>query len=254
MTDLAAVAAEPYAQWVIEDDFPGGRPAWEQAGAVLTDDAGPWERLKLRALNGVHSAIAYLGALAGRETIADALALPAPGDVLRRLIAEDVARQLHPAGRGRRDRLRRAGAGPVRQPGDPAPHPPGGDGRLAEAAAAGPAHHRRPARGRAGPRAGARWSWPPGCASLLGYADDGRPLPLDDPLADPIRAALAAGAQTPAGAVDAVFALREVFPAEVAEDDEVRADVTGWLTALERHGVRRPWPVPGDRVDAGRRR
>ena len=53
--DLAAVAAEPYRQWVIEDDFPGGRPAWERAGAVLTDDVGPWERLKLRTLNGVHS-------------------------------------------------------------------------------------------------------------------------------------------------------------------------------------------------------
>ena len=38
--------------------------------------------------------------------------------------------------------------------------------------------------------------------------------------------------------VDAVFALREVFPPELADDDEVRADVTGWLTALERHGVR----------------
>ncbi|NED53917.1 mannitol dehydrogenase family protein, partial [Micromonospora aurantiaca] len=49
---------------------------------------------------------------------------------------------------------------------------------------------------------------------------------------------LAAGAHTPAGVVDAVFALREVFPADLAADDEVRADVTGWLTALERHGVR----------------
>ncbi|GAB3936529.1 hypothetical protein GCM10027614_13180 [Micromonospora vulcania] len=71
----------------------------------------------------------------------------------------------------------------------------------------------------------------------LGYADDGRPLPLQDPLAGPIRAALDAGTQSPAGAVDAVFALREIVPVEVAQDDEVRAEVTGWLTALERHGV-----------------
>ncbi|MEV4389403.1 mannitol dehydrogenase family protein, partial [Micromonospora sp. NPDC049580] len=69
------------------------------------------------------------------------------------------------------------------------------------------------------------------------YADDGVPLPLQDPLAGPIRSALEAGAQSPAGAVDAVFALREVIPAEVADDDEVRAEVTAWLTALGRHGV-----------------
>ncbi|WP_328824403.1 mannitol dehydrogenase family protein [Verrucosispora sioxanthis] len=94
--DLAAVAAEPYTQWVIEDDFPGGRPAWDRAGAVLCADAGPWERLKLRALNGVHSATAYLGALAGCDTIAEALALPHLDTVLRRLIAEDVAASFVP--------------------------------------------------------------------------------------------------------------------------------------------------------------
>ena len=48
--DEVPVHGEPYRQWVIEDDFPAGRPAWEAAGAVLTDDAGPWERLKLRSL------------------------------------------------------------------------------------------------------------------------------------------------------------------------------------------------------------
>ena len=96
VTDLAAVAAEPYKQWVIEDVFPGGRPAWERAGAVLTTDAGPWERLKLRALNGVHSTLAYLGALAGYETIADALAMPGMQVVLRRLIAEDIASSFEP--------------------------------------------------------------------------------------------------------------------------------------------------------------
>ncbi len=96
VADLAAVCAEPYRQWVIEDRFPGGRPAWELAGAVLTDDAGPWERLKLRALNGVHSATAYLGALAGRETIADALEIPGLRLVLGRLIAEEIAGSFTP--------------------------------------------------------------------------------------------------------------------------------------------------------------
>ncbi|MEU4664131.1 mannitol dehydrogenase family protein, partial [Micromonospora chalcea] len=51
-------------------------------------------------------------------------------------------------------------------------------------------------------------------------------------------AALAAGADTAVGVVDAVIGLRVVFPPDLAADDEFRADVTGWLTALERHGVR----------------
>jgi fructuronate reductase len=36
--DQAAVVAEPFGQWVIEDTFPAGRPAWDAAGALLTDD------------------------------------------------------------------------------------------------------------------------------------------------------------------------------------------------------------------------
>src|SRR4029453_16715649 len=58
VADLAAVEAEPFRQWVIEDDFPCGRPAWEASGAILTDDAGPYERLKLRGLNRAHSSLA----------------------------------------------------------------------------------------------------------------------------------------------------------------------------------------------------
>ncbi|WNM38180.1 mannitol dehydrogenase family protein [Micromonospora halotolerans] len=237
VTDLAAVAAEPYSQWVVEDDFPGGRPAWERAGAVLTGDAGPWERLKLRTLNGVHSATAYLGALAGAETVAETLTLPRLDAVLRRLVAEDVAasfapppgvsvpaygeevlaRFANPAIRHRTLQIAMDGSQKLPQR---VLH------TIADLRAAG-----RPARW--GALVVAAW-----LRFLGGHADDGRPLPLDDPLADRIRAALAAAPGTPAGTVDALFALREVFPADLAADDEVRADVTGWLTALQRHGVR----------------
>jgi fructuronate reductase len=237
VTDLAAVAAEPYSQWVIEDDFPGGRPAWERAGAVLTDDAGPWERLKLRTLNGVHSATAYLGALAGRETVAEALELPGLTAVLRRLIAEDVAPSFTPPpgvsvpGYGE-EVLARFGNPAIRH--RTLQVAMDGSQKLpqrilhtvADLRAAG-----RPARW--GTLVVAAW-----LRFLSGHADDGRPLPLDDPLADRIQAALAAGRDTPAGVVDALFGLAEVFPAELAADEEVRADVVDWLTALDRHGVR----------------
>jgi fructuronate reductase len=74
LRDEALVVAEPFMQWVIEDDFAGPRPAWERAGAIVTADVAPYERAKLRILNGSHSMLAYLGTLAGHETIAQAVA------------------------------------------------------------------------------------------------------------------------------------------------------------------------------------
>ena len=70
--DLAAVHHEPFRQWVIEDDFVDGvRPDWAVAGAQFVQDVTAHEMMKLRCLNGTHSALAYLGYLAGYETIAD---------------------------------------------------------------------------------------------------------------------------------------------------------------------------------------
>jgi fructuronate reductase len=62
---------------VIEDCFVGGaRPRWEDAGAELVGDVAPFEAMKLRLLNGTHSALAYLGFLGGHETIGDCVADP----------------------------------------------------------------------------------------------------------------------------------------------------------------------------------
>jgi len=73
-TDRALVTHEPFCQWVIEDDFVDGvRPALDVAGAQFVADVGPYEDMKLRMLNGSHSALAYLGHLAGYETVAQAI-------------------------------------------------------------------------------------------------------------------------------------------------------------------------------------
>jgi len=235
--DLAAVAAEPYRQWVIEDDFPGGRPAWEKAGAILTDDATPWEQLKLRALNGVHSTLAYLGAVAGCETIADALALPNLTAVLRRFLADDIAPSLTP--------------------------PPGvsvihyGDSVLERFANPVICHrtlqvamdgtqklpqrvlHGMQVRRAAG--AVPRWSALVVAAWMrfaMGHGDDGRPLPLDDPLADAVHAVIAGTDGSPDAVVDALLGLDAVFPPNLAEDPVVRALVVDWLARLTRDGVR----------------
>lgn len=74
--DGAPVVAEPFSAWVLEDRFPGGRPRWEAAGAVFSDELERYEQLKLRLLNATHSLVAYLGLLAGERSIADAIARP----------------------------------------------------------------------------------------------------------------------------------------------------------------------------------
>lgn len=72
-TDLAAVETEPFHHWVIEDHFPTGRPAWETAGVLFTDDVRPFETMKLRMLNGAHSMMAYAGHLSGHRYIRDVM-------------------------------------------------------------------------------------------------------------------------------------------------------------------------------------
>lgn len=73
VADPAAVACEPFRQWVIEDHFVAGRPEWEKAGAELVNDVLPYEEMKLRMLNGSHSFLAYLGYLAGYAHISDCM-------------------------------------------------------------------------------------------------------------------------------------------------------------------------------------
>ena len=235
VVDLAAVEAEPFRQWVIEDAFPGGRPAWEAAGAVLTGDVAPWDRLKLRVLNGMHSALAYLGALAGQETVAGALALPGMREFLWRFLTEDVAPTLDP--------------------------PPGVDlERYSETALARFANPRVRYRTlqvamdgsqklpqRIVPtvaerlRAGAEPRW----AALVlaawmrfvtGEDDQGRPLPLDDPLAERLRAAAGAGGR-PAALAGALLGVEEVFGAELGGSATLRALVAEWLERLAAEGA-----------------
>ncbi|GAB5508014.1 MAG: mannitol dehydrogenase family protein [Rhizobiaceae bacterium] len=87
--DLAAVETEPFRQWVIEDRFSAGRPAWEAGGALFVSNVRPYEQLKLRILNGAHSLIAYAGFLAGHTYVRDAMADPA--------LATLVTRHVHAA-------------------------------------------------------------------------------------------------------------------------------------------------------------
>ena len=71
--DVAPVVTEPYTEWVLSGDFPGGRPAWEDSGARFVDDITPFEERKLWLLNGGHSLLAYAGSARGHQSIAEAV-------------------------------------------------------------------------------------------------------------------------------------------------------------------------------------
>jgi fructuronate reductase len=89
--DAAPVIHEPFRQWVIEDRFvAGARPYWEAGSAQFVDHVEPFEHMKLRLLNGAHSALAYLGYLGGHETIADTMGDPAYAGFVERLWRDEI--------------------------------------------------------------------------------------------------------------------------------------------------------------------
>ncbi|TMV62470.1 mannitol dehydrogenase family protein, partial [Thioclava sp. BHET1] len=90
-TDLAAVETEAFRQWVIEDHFPQGRPAWEAAGAIFVADVAPYEQMKLRMLNGSHSMLAYAGFHAGCRYVRDVMADADLAPLVRRHLAAAAA-------------------------------------------------------------------------------------------------------------------------------------------------------------------
>ncbi|MCG6112586.1 MAG: mannitol dehydrogenase family protein [Paracoccus sp.] len=95
--DEAPVMHEPFRQWVVEDRFVGGdRPDLGAVGVQMVTDVTPFEHMKLRMLNGTHSALAYLGYLAGHQTIADTVADPAFGGLLTRLCRDEIIPALTP--------------------------------------------------------------------------------------------------------------------------------------------------------------
>jgi fructuronate reductase len=223
LRDEGLVVAEPFGQWIIEDKFRGPRPAWERAGAVVTGDVHAFEVAKLRMLNATHSLLAYLGALRGYPTIAEAVSSNGLAEEARRLQRDDVIPTLAA--------------------------PPGldlteyGESILARFANPNLGHstiqvamdgsQKLPVRilGTVADRLAA--GEVPTSGALLvaawmlfvyrGRDVNGRPLVLDDPMADALRAA-AAGPES--GLAGRLLAVREIFPAELADHPGFRAAVT----------------------------
>ncbi len=95
--DQPDVTSEAFLRWVLQDDFAGGRPAWERGGARLVDDVAPWQAAKLGLVNAPHSLLAYAGLACGHETTAQACTDPVQRAVLERALADDLVPSLLPA-------------------------------------------------------------------------------------------------------------------------------------------------------------
>ena len=88
--DAALVVTEPFRQWVVEDNFAAGRPAWEVAGVQFSTQVEGFEQTKLRVLNGAHSALAMLGLGLQQDFIHEALAQPEVRRFVDALLGDEI--------------------------------------------------------------------------------------------------------------------------------------------------------------------
>lgn len=88
--DAAPVTCEPFRQWVMEDNFPTGRPPLEKVGVTFTDRVDAFETMKIRILNGGHAVIAYPGGLLDIVYVHDAMADPLICGFLDKILTTEV--------------------------------------------------------------------------------------------------------------------------------------------------------------------
>jgi mannitol 2-dehydrogenase len=96
LKDEWPVTCEPFTQWVIEDNFSNGRPAWERVGAQFVPDVTPYEKMKLRLLNAGHSVLGLLGSIHGHKTIDGCVTDPLFAAYLRRFMDDEATPVLDP--------------------------------------------------------------------------------------------------------------------------------------------------------------
>ena len=88
--DSYPVFCEDFIQWVLEDNFPAGRPPLEQVGVQFVPDVTPYENMKIRVLNGGHAVIAYPSGLMGIEFAHEAMAHPLVDGFLSKVENEEI--------------------------------------------------------------------------------------------------------------------------------------------------------------------
>jgi fructuronate reductase len=226
------VSHEPFREWVIEDRFGDAeRPAWEKAGVQIVADVAPFEHMKLRLLNGAHSALAYLGYLAGCETIFDAVSdpvlngfvrrlweeilpvVPAPPDTdLRRYTQDLLARFANPTVRHRTWQIAMDGSQKL---------PQRLLGTIRERLAAGL------------PIPSLALSVAAWIRYVSGIDEAGQPIDVRDPLA--VRLHALANGENP---VKSILTVQEVFGTDLPAEPAFVGPVTEAYRRLHQHGVR----------------
>jgi fructuronate reductase len=238
LRDACPVMTEVFSQWVIEDEFgAGGRPDWALAGATFARDVAPFELAKLRLLNGSHSTLAYLGWLAGHETVAEAMGAPGFARLIRGMMDEEVTPELPPIhdfdlgaykdsliDRFRNPALRHKTAQIAMDGSQKLPQ------RLLDTVRS------RLRRGAPFDRIAL------GIAGWMRYAagidEAGRPIEVRDPLAEAIRRR-SAGFRDPDRLLEAFMGLQTVFGQDLPASAEFRAAVRSALSQLLSQGAAR---------------
>ena len=228
--DQAPVFHEPFRQWVIEDDFVGGARPDFGPEVQLVRDVKPFEDMKLRCLNGTHSSLAYLGYLAGFETVAEASSDPVFASFLKRLWTREIIPTLVPPegvdlGEYADALLERYQNPAIRH-------------RLWQIAMDGSQKLPQRILGTVADALDARRQVPGlmlAIAAWLQYVSgltlDGAPIEVKDPLAADLKEAVAGG-------TDAVLAMRQVFPAELAGNAAFKEALGDARTLLADKGAK----------------
>ncbi|MBN3726084.1 mannitol dehydrogenase family protein [Burkholderia sp. Ac-20379] len=235
MVDDVPVPCEPFRQWVIEDRFPTGRPAWDIVGAQLVEDVAPFEIAKLRMLNATHSTLAYLSMLAGFETISDAVGHAPLRQLIDAMMTQEIVPTLDvPASfdlLAYRDALLSRFANPalkhrcaqIAMDGSQK-MPPRILSTIAARLDAGQSIERLAL-------AVAAWF-----VFLRGRSDDGATYAISDPLAQKLTQ-LASDAQSDERLIESMLEVREVFPESLAAAPALKDALMRALQALNRSAL-----------------
>lgn len=237
LLDAAPVVCEPFLQWVIAGDFVAGRPEWERAGAQFVADVAPFEAMKLRLLNASHSMLAYLGFLAGHETIWQVAAQPDFAALMRALMEEVTPTLALPAAVD----LPAYKAALVERFGNPAlPH------RTQQIAMDG--SQKLPQRLLDTVRDNLAAGRPIACAALAvaawmryvsGVDEAGREIRVSDPLAADFARVAAAHRGDAEALARGLLGLPAVFGGDLPADPRFVGPVSAWLAALFADGAAR---------------
>jgi len=233
--DAWPIMTEPFTQWVIEDHFPQGRPAFETVGAQLVEEVEAFELMKLRMLNGSHSTMSYIGYLGGCQFVSEAVADQGIRQLIYGLMTSEVmptlpmdrsdleayrdallARFANPALKHRTWQIAMDGSQKL---------PQRLLGTIRDRLAAGQSIQRLAL----GVAAWMRY--------VTGIDEKGEPIDVKDPHAARLRTIADAAGRDAEKLADGLLGLPEIFGTDLPGNATFRTAVTGHLAAMFRDGA-----------------